>query len=97
MSTGQPSSVIFLGVDLAWGAGSAAQSANETGLVALQLNGDIADAGWARGVDETLTWISRFSGHVVMAVDAPLVVDNDSGQRVCERDVGRRYGICQVK
>jgi hypothetical protein len=29
-------------------------------------------------------------------VDAPLVVDNASGQRECERQVGQRYGRWQV-
>lgn len=31
-----------------------------------------------------------------MAVDAPLVVTNSSGQRLCEKQVGQRYGRWQV-
>jgi predicted RNase H-like nuclease len=31
-----------------------------------------------------------------MAVDAPLVVRNESGQRPCETQVGQRYGRWRV-
>ena len=46
-----------LGVDLAWGEGGDGKAANETGVVAADLSGRILDAGWVRGVDETIGWM----------------------------------------
>jgi predicted RNase H-like nuclease len=55
-------------------------------------DGRIVDAGWARGLEEVLSWIL---GHLslgdVIAIDAPLVVPNLTGQRDCERETGSRY------
>jgi predicted RNase H-like nuclease len=82
----------YIGVDLAWSSGTQTKPANETGLVSLARDGQITDAGWARGLDDVLAWIV---GHVqpgdVIAIDAPLVVPNLTGQRLCERETGSRY------
>jgi predicted RNase H-like nuclease len=88
----------FLGVDLAWGEGRDGGVVNETGLVCLDRSGHALAAGWARGVADTLTWIQAATGETaaLVFVDAPLVVDNPSGQRECERQVGQRYGRWQV-
>jgi predicted RNase H-like nuclease len=86
-----------LGVDLAWGEGSEAKVANETGVVALESNGRICDAGWTRGLTETVSWIEEHADEpAVVFVDAPLVVNNRTGQRACERHVGQRYGRWKV-
>jgi predicted RNase H-like nuclease len=83
----------YLGIDLAWGEGTAAKQANRSGVVALNANGVIADAGWTIGRDETLRWIAGHDGEdALLFVDAPLVVENADGQRVAERQVGQRYG-----
>lgn len=37
-----------IGIDVAWGEGSAKTPANETGLVAIDQSGFIVDAAWAR-------------------------------------------------
>lgn len=85
--------VIFLGVDLAWGEDSAEKPANRSGVVALDQRGCILDAGWTSGVKETCTWINRWaSGEAIAFIDAPLVVNNKSGQRQCEREVGQMFG-----
>jgi predicted RNase H-like nuclease len=88
----------FLGVDLAWAEGRDGGVVNETGLVCLDRSGQVLAAGWARGVAETLTWIQAAAGEeaALLFVDAPLVVDNPSGQRECERQVGQRYGRWHV-
>jgi predicted RNase H-like nuclease len=88
----------FLGVDLAWGEGRDGRVVNETGLVCLDRSGQVLAAGWARGVADTLTWIQAAAGEAeaLLFVDAPLVVNNPSGQRECERQVGQRYGRWQV-
>jgi predicted RNase H-like nuclease len=87
----------FIGVDLAWGEGSAARRANETGLVLLDAAGTILDAGWARGIDAVAAWlIGAARPGDVIAIDAPLIVFNETGMRECEKEVGRRYGRWKV-
>ncbi|GAB2984423.1 DUF429 domain-containing protein [Frigoribacterium salinisoli] len=86
-----------LGVDLAWGEGTAARPPAETGLVVLDADGSVLDAGWARGLDAVHAWITAWvvPGSVV-AVDAPLLLPNATGMRPGEREVGRGYGRWHV-
>ncbi|MCY7411443.1 MAG: DUF429 domain-containing protein [Salinibacterium sp.] len=87
----------YLGVDLAWSEGTDRKPANETGLAVIDEHGTILDAGWARGIDGVEEWIVRWAdpGSFV-AIDAPLIVQNASGMRDCERQVGRGYGRWHV-
>jgi hypothetical protein len=87
----------FLGIDLAW-ADNPGSLANETGLVLLAGDGTVVDAGWSRGIQETLGWVSEHvhGSDVLAFVDAPLVVSNATGQRLCETQVGQRYGHWKV-
>lgn len=86
----------FLGVDLAWGQGQ--KVANETGLVLLDEHGTVLQAGWARGVEDVAAWMAEHAvrPNVLAFVDAPLVVTSATGQRVCEKQVGQRYGRWRV-
>lgn len=88
----------FLGVDLAWREDRPGLPANETGVAVIDSGGQILDAGWTRGVDQTLAWAGRAAGpgDALMLVDASLVVGNVSGQRLCETQVGQRYGRWKV-
>ncbi|POH67744.1 DUF429 domain-containing protein [Cryobacterium zongtaii] len=87
----------FLGVDLAWAEGTAAKPANESGLACIDETGRVIDAGWARGIDEVVDWIQRLGEPgAVLAIDAPLVVNNATGMRECERETGSRYGRWHV-
>ncbi|QWS34877.1 DUF429 domain-containing protein [Curtobacterium aetherium] len=87
----------YLGVDLAWGLGTERRAPNETGLAALDTDGRVLDAGWARGVDDVTTWIAEHLGpRTLIAVDASLVVTNPTGIREAERQVGQRYGRWKV-
>jgi predicted RNase H-like nuclease len=80
-----------IGVDLAWG------GVRETGVVAMDSDGTVVDAGWTRGVDRTFGWIDQLAvADTMLMIDAPLVVANDSGQRACEREAGQRYGRAWV-
>jgi predicted RNase H-like nuclease len=83
----------FIGVDLAWREGSADLVANETGVAVIDADGRVLDAGWKRGVEQTIAWVDSAAadGDAVMFVDAPLVVRNETGQRLCEKQVGQRY------
>lgn len=88
----------FLGVDLAWGEGGPGRPANETGVVAIDADGRVLDAGWRRGVEATSVWAAEIAGDepALMFVDAPLVVANPTGQRLCDTQVGQRYGRWRV-
>jgi predicted RNase H-like nuclease len=88
----------YLGVDLAWREDRAELPANETGVAVIDSGGQILDAGWTRGVHQTLAWADGAAGHgdALMFVDASLVVRNRSGQRLCETQVGQRHGRWKV-
>ncbi len=88
----------FLGVDLAWGEGTDKKAANETGVVALEADGTIIEAGWTVGIEKTRAWINELAGpDTLLFVDAPLIVTNPAGtMRACERQVGQRYGRWKV-
>jgi predicted RNase H-like nuclease len=84
----------FVGVDLAW-ADSAV--ANETGVVALDEDGTVVAAGWTAGVAATMAWLEANAGEeAITFIDAPLVVLNERKQRLCEKQVGQRYGRWKV-
>ena len=86
-----------IGIDLAWGEGSTGKLANETGLVAVDPSGGVLDAGWACGLSEASAWIDQVATpKTLLMVDAPLIVNNGSGQRLCENQVGKRYGRWKV-
>lgn len=88
----------FIGVDLAWLQRSDGRQDNETGVVALDGAGSIVDAGWRRGVGQTVDWmksVAELAGTLAF-IDASLVVDNPTGQRLCEKQVGQRYGHLKV-
>lgn len=71
--------------------------ANETGVVALDSDGRIRDAGWTVGVPQTIDWIAGHAGRQAMLfIDAPLVVFSVDGQRLCVKQVGQRYGKWKV-
>ena len=82
----------FIGIDLAWKG-----DRNPTGAVCLR--GDrtgaeliaVAPPLWSAG--SVLEFVRTYTAtESVVAVDAPLVITNTSGQRPCETLVGKRYG-----
>lgn len=77
----------YLGIDLAWGERA------RTGLAALDDSGRLAESRSVRTDDEIAAFVERpGSESVVAAIDAPLVVPNDTGQRPCEALVGKHFG-----
>jgi predicted RNase H-like nuclease len=88
---------LFLGLDLAWRDSRPGLPANETGIAVLGPDGQVVDAGWTRGLDETAERIAAAGGQsALLFIDAPLVVSNPAGQRACETQVGQRYGRWKV-
>jgi hypothetical protein len=77
---------VVLGVDLAWGEHA------KTGVCAI-VHGQVVESGTARTDAENIAWIERYRAEAMtVAVDAPLVVPNDTGARGCERTVTRLWG-----
>lgn len=76
-----------IGVDLAWGMRA------RTGLCACDDDGYVLDSASVVSDDEIATWIAQWwEGDGVMAIDAPLVVRNETGSRSCERELTRVFG-----
>ncbi len=80
------STSVLLGVDLGWSTGA-------TGLAAVDDTGRLTASGRVKTDDEIAGWIAAQPGRVVVAaVDAPLIVPNETGQRVPERLIGQAFG-----
>lgn len=77
-----------IGIDLAWGERA------RTGVARLADDGRLAGSASVRTDDEIAAFLgAEATGPgVVAAIDAPLVVPNDTGQRPCEREMGRLFG-----
>ena len=83
----------YLGIDLTRGGGTATRHAKETGLALIDETGTVLHAGWARGIDAVDEWIVEIAPPgAVIAINAPLVVENPRGMRLCERQVDMGYG-----
>lgn len=78
---------VALGIDLAW------SDDKLSGCVALDESGQVISEELLRADGELFEWVGRLaSDHCVLAIDAPLVVPNESGQRECEWLVAKEYG-----
>jgi predicted RNase H-like nuclease len=76
----------YIGVDLAWG-----QRAR-TGLAVLDDAGRLLESASVRTDDEIVAFVDRYATQtLVAAVDAPLVVPNETGRRLCEALVGQLF------
>jgi len=76
----------FVGIDLAWGTKA------RTGMAVVDDAGRLLQSGAVRTDDEINDWLRTFAGGVVVAaVDAPLVVPNETGQRRCETEISRAF------
>lgn len=87
----------FIGVDLAW-----QSEGNHTGAIVLFGDADGAElkAGHSppiQGLSAVRQFISDNSLRTtVVAIDAPLIINNTCGQRPCETAIGQRYGARQA-
>jgi predicted RNase H-like nuclease len=76
----------FVGIDLAWGVRA------KTGIAVVDDAGRLVQSGAVRTDDEIVDWLRAFAGEVVVAaVDAPLIVPNETGQRRCETAISRAF------
>ena len=84
----------LIGIDLAWGKQNGGEPAR-SGCAELKWEGGALTLSRLelRGrVDDIIEWIGPDSRDWVVAVDAPLVITNRSGQRTADNQVGRLYG-----
>ena len=82
----------FIGIDLAW-----QSDRNHTGAVALRGDRDgaelVAVSDSIRSLNEVRVFVTdHVADETVVAIDAPLIIENLTGQRPCETAVGRVYG-----
>lgn len=83
--------MILAGVDLAW------QSENNPSAIAY---GNIVDNVLSvsvidpvvYGIDSVFDRLNGIKGLLGVSIDAPLIINNTSGQRVCENEISRAYG-----
>ncbi|OBB27725.1 GTP pyrophosphokinase [Mycolicibacterium peregrinum] len=76
----------FVGLDLAWG------EKNQTGVAVIDSSGRVLHVGVAQDDDDIGAAIEPYvSGDCLVAIDAPLIVNNPTGHRPCERDLNRDF------
>lgn len=76
----------YVGVDLAWG------ERQPTGVAVLDAEGHLVAVGAARGDDEILDLLAPYAGgEVLVALDAPLVVRNPTGNRPAEAALNKDF------
>lgn len=77
----------YVGIDLAWSA------RNRTGLAVVDGDGRLVTSGHAKTDVEIDAWLAENApAPRTVGIDAPLIVPNETGQRVAEREIGRAYG-----
>lgn len=82
----------FFGVDLAWAA-----DRRHTAVAVMEGNGngvrltELSEGLFALSAVEDFV-LSRASKNSVVAIDASLIVENDTGQRACDTLIGREFG-----
>lgn len=78
---------MYVGVDLAWG------TTNRTGVAVVDHEGSLVESATLRLDEELDAWLARLEvAPSVIAIDAPLIVKNETGQRECEGLISRAFG-----
>ena len=76
-----------IGIDLAW------SDRNLSGCVAVDSKGRVVDERLLAADDDIVEWVAALADeHATVAIDAPLLVANETGRRPCENEVARVYG-----
>jgi predicted RNase H-like nuclease len=83
--------VILAGVDLAWHSEKNPSAIAYGHLVDHVLSVSVIESV-VYGVDSVFDRLNAIDGLQGVSIDAPLIINNSSGQRVCEREIGRAYG-----
>jgi predicted RNase H-like nuclease len=86
-----PHGILLAGVDLAWQSEKNPSSIAYGALNELVLTVNHVEPA-IYGIDEVLNQLTSFVGLQGIAIDAPLIINNSGGQRLCENEIGREYG-----
>ena len=85
------SKIRLAGIDLAW-----RSDKNPTAIAIGTLDSDClvieAIVSAVYSVSEVINTLGKFDRLLGIAIDAPLIIGNESGQRVCEKEIGVAYG-----
>jgi predicted RNase H-like nuclease/ppGpp synthetase/RelA/SpoT-type nucleotidyltranferase len=88
---GQGGRVHHIGIDLAWGL------KNPTGLAVLDDGGRLVHVSAVRTDDEIVAALEPFiTGPCIVAIDAPLLVTNETGNRRAERELNADFAKFQA-
>ena len=83
--------IILAGVDLAWQSEKNPSAISCGNLEERVLTvSKIESAVW--GIDSIFERLKDVKGLLGVSIDAPLIIKNESGQRICEKDISRVYG-----
>lgn len=81
----------FIGIDLAW-----KSQRNQTGVAVLKgdRRGALLEVSQLVGPGDSVADFitTHATASTVVAIDAPLIIVNQTGQRACETAIGKRYG-----
>jgi len=83
--------MILAGVDLAWQSEKNPSAISCGKLEDRSLTVDEIDSAvW--GIDSIFERLNDIDGLQGVSIDAPLIINNESGQRACENQIGKMYG-----
>lgn len=92
MSRSKNQGTRYLGLDLAWA------PRNSSGGAVMELREDnsleLVSTASLRAHEDILSWIARNRGRngAILAVNAPIIVENTSGQRPCDAQLHQHFG-----
>jgi predicted RNase H-like nuclease len=95
--------MLFLGLDLAWGKKNTSGGCVITCAATPGSRASVLEYTETLGDDdEIIDWVSRWNetdeacDGLLIGIDAPLLVPNDTGKRPCETEIGRRFAKFQA-
>jgi hypothetical protein len=93
-TTGHLGAIRFTSADLSRRDGHAGPGGRQAGAAVIDGDRQILDAGRTNGAGQAISWAASAvgEGDAVPFADAPLVVRDAPGQRVCQTPAGQRCG-----
>jgi len=83
--------MVLAGVDLAW-----QSEKNPSAIATGKIENNVLTVDKIEpavyGIDSVLGLLKEIDGLMGISIDAPLIINNTSGQRKCETEIGRTYG-----
>ena len=83
----------LIGIDLAWGTADGGEP-KHSGCAELVWDGkelELTRVDWIHSIDDIVDWIKPGCDEWVVAVDAPLVIRNETRQRIADKQASKLY------